>query len=198
MQNFIEKLGWQKVGAAAILVAVLMFIFIIYSFILLGQKSTAVQQNEATPTSTPVSEKAAENISWKTYKNSDFKIDYPSNLNIQIGATNTNDFTLVLSGDPKSKRFEIQVYNPDTTSVNNLIQIFSHYGYTESSLAISGINANVFNGSVFLGNQHLYETAIIFQAKGKIYKIQTTYNSVIRDSSIELVFTRILESFNLL
>ena len=93
---------------------------------------------------------------------------------------------------------EIQITSSSATPVENVSNVFRGLGYQESQIIISNLDARKFSGHIGDGLSALQETAIIFENRGKVYKIQLGYTSSEKNDLIEQTFMNILSTFKLI
>ena len=195
MEDLARRLGWKKLAAIMIFVAVLFLGFLVFSFLGVSNKKPTIQQPDTNifPTSIPTSAKPSPSVSaWLSYKNSFFEISYPENFTFTEGRISTPGDSVTFASSDK-KIIEIQIYASATTPLENILNIFRGFHYVETSV---GANTSVhrFKGAV----AGIQENVVVFENNGKIYKLQLSYGAASPDSTIEQTFSQMVATFKLL
>ncbi len=212
MEKFIESIGWKKIGIAAVVSSVLLLILVILSTgsatksIVKGGSSPAPVPNSSggfgntnqktsptkgvAPTINPVNQQTT----WSKYQNSLFEIEYPSIYSYESGGRVTGGSIVNFYTADKSTEINVISQNETKNSLQNFINLFKTLNYEQSAIVVRDLTGIKFKGSTTIGGRTLYETAIILQKAGTIYKLQLMQKD--QDSTFsEEVFDRMVQSF---
>lgn len=197
MEQWFEKLGWKRVGAATIFVFILILIFAGLYFISGTREKKTV--NELTNKNTSNSTNQTNNptisptiAAWKDYSNIYFKISYPPNFEVSDGILpDGGTSTTLLSQEEK---ILIETFNSQVLPPESVINGFTSMGYGQSTVSLGAINATEISGSRL---NIMSEKGYIFESGGRTYKIIFTYGSPKKDVSREQIFDSIMSTFSL-
>ncbi len=168
------------------------------------QETLVASPSQNPPSSSPPSAAAqnpispSPNTNWSAYQGDGYQINYPPDVSIQPGVINGGGSALILKGKSGSTEYtiEIQVTSSSITPIQNIYEIFKGLGYKEEQTNIDSAIARKFSGSI--GSLGLWETAIVFENRGKVYKIQSEYTSPGKNNLIEQTVSRTISTFKLL
>mgnify|MGYP001571503096 CR=1 FL=1 len=132
----------------------------------------------------------------ETYSSDTYQLSYPSNLNGGSGVISGGGTAFSLSGKEDLTNYTIQLQLTDLaqTPVSNMYSIFRAFGFKEEEVTLKNVTAKKFYGAT----GDITETAIIFENRGKAYKIQLIYSGTTRNSKIDKIFEEIISSFILI
>ena len=199
MDNFIQKLGGQKVIIIAVIFLVVILAIVLFSFFT-GSKQIQPQGSVISPTGirgqdgkTLYPEESRAPSGWQTFKGDFFSISYPSEYSLTVGRIKQDGDAIILTSGGNIHIIEVQVYDTTDTSVAKISSIFKSFGLTESGTQVGNIPARKFQGKA-LGQE---ETAVVFESVNKIYKFQLMYKSLGADSGTEETFSQIVQTFQI-
>lgn len=199
IERFEEMTSSQKmIVTAGMTLLVLLFIGALY--ILTAPKienpkaPNSFQDSVATPT--PVVLKMQPVKPWPVYTGSAFELSYPPDATVTSGVVGGQGEALLIEGKEGGTDYniELQITDATQTPLNNIYAIFRGLEYKEEETTLKNVIAKKFSGSV----AGTAETAIVFESRGKVYKIQLFYNSPQINTNIEQIFQGILSTFKLI
>ena len=205
IESFSKKTSAQKIIITILITGGLLFVMGVTYFLTTPpvKKPDNLQNvNQTSPTQVPVSAgNESTTPAWPFYKGDGYQISYPPDLIAKPGIISTGGTALLLSGKSSNGvdyTIEIQITSSSATPIENVSNIFKGLGYQESQVIISNLDARKFSGHIGDGLPALQETAIIFENRGKVYKIQLGYTSSEKNDLIEQTFMNILSTFKLI
>ncbi len=206
MEEFTRKLGWQKMAALMIIFSVVFLGIVIVTSITPSKSDNA---SSIIPTPTPVGsalsktspthstqKPAPTSDVWKVYGGPSFSIAYPPSYTELSGTlpSNGGNASVFTSSDGGIKVY-VDAYTTATVTERQLIKVFNGLNYAQDATQIVGASAVRFMGAVFIKKQAHQDVAIIFTARGILFKIQLSYIAPQRDPIVEQIFYQMLSTF---
>lgn len=208
INSFSEKTPAQKI-IITILGTIIFFLVLGASYLLTTPPSTKKSfqdqnntgdKNISTPTLVPINTQPT-NMPWVSYQGKNYKMSYPPDLISKPGVISTGGTSLFLSGkssDFTNYNIDIQITSSSVIPIENVSNIFRGLGFQESNTIVDNTKAYKFSGHIGDGLSALQETAIIFEDRGRLYKIQLSYQKSQPDFQIQQIFQKILTAFKLI
>lgn len=197
---FAERSTFQKILITLGICAFLLFL-IAASYLLTNptpsdktNNTVSNSNNSSAPTSGSTSSQP--NTAWQIYSADTFQVSYPQSLTGAPGIISGGGTALTLTGKEgvTDYNIEIQVTDSAQTPVDNIYEIFRSFEYKEEQTTLKNIIAKKFSGRT----GDITETAVIFENRGKVYKIQLFYQSSGRSPQIDQMFEGVISTFTLL
>ncbi len=213
MDKFLEFFS-QRTTSQKILITIagalifLFFLAVVYILTTPPQpKSNLTKDNNSkaqTPTLATINTQPTSPV-LKAYQDKYYQISYPDNLIIEPGIIgNDPEQTSLLIHPPTNSsgnteyNIEIEALSSKVSSISAILAVFTALGYQKGNITVSnGLPAYIFKGQTEIQSRTLQEIAVFLEDKGRIFKLQLTYNNLNVDPRIELVFLRILPTFRL-
>ena len=205
IESFSKKTSAQKIIITILITGGLLFVMGVTYFLTTPpvKKPDNLQNvNQTSPTQVPVSAgNEFTTPAWPLYKGEGYQVSYPPDLIAKPGVISTGGTALLLSGKSSNDvdyTIEIQITSSSATPVENVSNVFRGLGYQESQIIISNLDARKFSGHIGDGLSALQETAIIFEDRERLYKIQLSYQKDQPDFQVQQIFQKILAAFKLI